>query len=300
MASAHIEHHVTRIYGLADPRDGCVRYVGKTKGALRTRRNAHVSDVKRGRTFIPRHRWLKSLLDAGITPEIIEIDIVSTDGWQEAEQFWIAYLRSLGCDLLNATAGGDGIHDHRHSEETKRRQREAALRRYSDPEEHAKTGEAVRRGQSSESYQEFIRTKQHFKSPEHLRKFLENSAAKSRDPAERQKRAERMRTRTVSEETKRKISAARTGKKATPEQRAKMSASRMGRRHSPGTRAKIKAAHIARKETTSREIKARWQDPQYREKVTAGASERTKAFWADPVNRERRIQQMRVKRVKSD
>lgn len=51
--------------------------------------------------------WIRSLLAVGVEPEIFLIE--QTDNWREAERFWIAYLRWLGCDLTNISAGGEGV-----------------------------------------------------------------------------------------------------------------------------------------------------------------------------------------------
>src|SRR3972149_7277162 len=134
----------TVIYGLVDPRDGALRYVGKTKGRLRTRHLAHLCDVKRGLVFIPRHKWISGLLKIGVEPEIIEIEVVDDALWREAEQFWIAYFKFLGCILLNATDGGDGLSGYCHKAATRERQRVSALRRYASEIERQRTGAAVK------------------------------------------------------------------------------------------------------------------------------------------------------------
>jgi hypothetical protein len=39
----------------------------------------------------------------------------------EAEHFWIAYFRAMGCPLTNGTDGGPGAQGYRHTPDSKRR-----------------------------------------------------------------------------------------------------------------------------------------------------------------------------------
>ena len=95
----------TRIYALIDPRDQSVRYVGKTRQSLKGRLNGHVHDYHRKNN--PCANWLKKLIRMGMSPIISLLEEVPTEIWQEAEQFWIAYFRSIGARLTNSTSGGD-------------------------------------------------------------------------------------------------------------------------------------------------------------------------------------------------
>lgn len=96
------------IYGLFDPRP-CgpphIRYVGFTQFGLR-RVVEHLSESKKKKTS-HRHRWIGSLVAAGIKPAVIELESVTLENWQERERFWISRLRHLR--LVNATDGGDGL-----------------------------------------------------------------------------------------------------------------------------------------------------------------------------------------------
>lgn len=108
------------IYGLTDPRDkNHVRYVGKTKN-LPGRLAGHLKDAKRG---IVNHKckWIRKLLEDGVTPCISILDVASLDTWVDSEMRWISILRSEGHKLTNATDGGEGMCGHVPSEETRRR-----------------------------------------------------------------------------------------------------------------------------------------------------------------------------------
>lgn len=97
-----MEHGDFIIYALLDPRDRQVRYVGMTKNP-KERLSRHVREARR-KGGTKRLSWVRSLVAAGCTPEMVELE--RTGDWHEAEQFWIAYLRSVGADLVNGNEGG--------------------------------------------------------------------------------------------------------------------------------------------------------------------------------------------------
>jgi GIY-YIG catalytic domain len=94
------------IYGLFDPRNGHLRYVGKSID-VRERVNRHIRKAKAG---CPRHlrRWIASLLVVGLAPEVFIFEQADADHASDLERYWIAAMRFLGCDLVNLTSGGDG------------------------------------------------------------------------------------------------------------------------------------------------------------------------------------------------
>ena len=96
------------VYGLIDPRDGQLRYVGKsTSGLARPRQHVQPAFLKRDR----RHKgnWVRSLVALGMRPEVEVLEVhESAETLAEAECFYIAYFRSLGCRLTNLTDGGEG------------------------------------------------------------------------------------------------------------------------------------------------------------------------------------------------
>lgn len=101
-----IENGVT-IYALTDPRDGRVRYVGKTWHPRR-RRNRHCS-IRVNRTDnLPVSRWANKLNAMGLAPLWTVLEVVPGDCWVEAERRWIAHYRLLIDDLLNLCDGGEG------------------------------------------------------------------------------------------------------------------------------------------------------------------------------------------------
>jgi len=97
-----------RIYGLVDPRNDQLRYVGKTKHQLSRRLTQHMADARGQYKNYHSSNWMRSLLVKGLEPEIFLIESVARAEWEEAEQFWIAYFRYIGANLTNLTAGGEG------------------------------------------------------------------------------------------------------------------------------------------------------------------------------------------------
>lgn len=96
------------IYGLIDPRDGQLRYVGKTCSSAAKRLSEHLGHARRGRQ---RHvyNWLRQLLAASLKPEVEVLETCeSAKVLSEVEQFYIAYFRMVGCRLTNLTDGGEG------------------------------------------------------------------------------------------------------------------------------------------------------------------------------------------------
>ena len=86
------------IYGLIDPRNGELRYVGATTVSLRHRLYGHV-DFPKTKSQTPLAKWLREL--DGESPEIFEIEAVDDSWGPEAERFYIQYFRYIGCRLTN-------------------------------------------------------------------------------------------------------------------------------------------------------------------------------------------------------
>ena len=92
-----------KIYTLAHPITGEIRYVGKTKYSLNDRLCKHMI------TYEKNHRanWIRSIEKLGLKPIIELLEEVSEDNWIEAEQYWITQFKAWGFRLLNATEGGE-------------------------------------------------------------------------------------------------------------------------------------------------------------------------------------------------
>lgn len=96
------------IYGLSDPRDGRIRYVGKTNNIQR-RLESHIYDMPGAN---PRkERWIQSLINKAMKPEIVILEECQEGEWQEREIYWIAEYKSIYSDITNLTSGGDSSWD---------------------------------------------------------------------------------------------------------------------------------------------------------------------------------------------
>lgn len=93
----------TFIYGLIDPRDNQIKYVGKSNNPS-ARLGGHVSCRASGE----KGRWIAELGAMGLLPIITVLEETTEAQWSEREQHWIAAMRASGCALLNVQAGGGG------------------------------------------------------------------------------------------------------------------------------------------------------------------------------------------------
>jgi hypothetical protein len=89
------------IYGLADPRDHIIRYVGKTQNELDYRLWQHEFSPSNGSVC----SWLRGLRKAGLSAEVVVLEICLKYRWKKREEHWIAAL-SAGAKLFNRTPGG--------------------------------------------------------------------------------------------------------------------------------------------------------------------------------------------------
>jgi hypothetical protein len=97
------------IYTLSDPRDGRVRYVGRTVNPLSRRLREHINTAKRGKLKDKqKEAWILELLAARLKPEIAAVEAVTIDDFKLAEKRWVSHYRASHSDLLNIKCGGDG------------------------------------------------------------------------------------------------------------------------------------------------------------------------------------------------
>ena len=200
---------ITTIYGMSDPRDGQLRYVGKTVETIDKRLARHMNDAHRLKNR--KDRWLSRLAAKDLRPDIFIIEVVPHGEWVDAERFWIAYYKMIGADLMNHTSGGEGEPGFSMSEDAKARIA------------------AGNRGKP--------------KSPEHVAKILAGPGIfkKGQVPHNAGK--------TASEETRRRISDVQKGKPKgpqSPEHRANHLAAMKTRHNPPTWSAARRAAHELR------------------------------------------------------
>lgn len=112
------------IYGLWDPRNYSLRYVGKTDD-LELRLRQHINFAANGQKS-HKSNWIRQLLAEGLTPSIEALEEVSRDDWQRIEKIWIAECLENGLKLTNMTQGGDGFTGE-HSETSKQKTSRALM-----------------------------------------------------------------------------------------------------------------------------------------------------------------------------
>jgi hypothetical protein len=101
------------VYGLFDPITNKLRYVGYTSKSLDERLSGHLRQKRRNH----RTNWLKSLK---AKPIIKQLDY--SDDYNEIikkEIFWIRFFKKKGCNLVNATDGGEGLQGYKFTNEQK-------------------------------------------------------------------------------------------------------------------------------------------------------------------------------------
>lgn len=96
----------TFIYGLIDPRNKELRYIGKSD-TPQFRLAKHIREAKRS-THLHRLAWIKGILDDGLIPELILLMQVPTDAWSTIERLLINSLGDSNYNLTNMADGGLG------------------------------------------------------------------------------------------------------------------------------------------------------------------------------------------------
>jgi hypothetical protein len=89
------------IYGLVDPRNNQIRYVGKTKQSLSKRLSQHLWIGNKSNPY--KFNWINQLKIENIKPIIIELEKCDENNWVEREKYYINELTNL----TNITQGGE-------------------------------------------------------------------------------------------------------------------------------------------------------------------------------------------------
>jgi hypothetical protein len=111
----------TAIYALCEYPSWRPRYVGKTIQFLHERHKAHIRRAKAGQK-LPVHYWIRKQIANGKRLAIQLLEYVPPGGdWAAREAEWINKLRCDGADLLNLTAGGEGLAGHKFTDEHRAR-----------------------------------------------------------------------------------------------------------------------------------------------------------------------------------
>ena len=93
------------IYGLTDPSDGSVRYIGKSNDRIR-RFKDHLFNAFKGNA--PVYAWIRKLRKLGLQPGLVVLKELKPDeDWKSEERRLISEYRSRGEELLNVSSGGN-------------------------------------------------------------------------------------------------------------------------------------------------------------------------------------------------
>jgi hypothetical protein len=92
-----------KIYTLAHPVTGEIRYIGKTHFGLNERLAKHLITYERNH----RANWIRNIVNQGMKPIIELLEVIDNENWISAEIYWIEQFRNWGFRLLNATEGGE-------------------------------------------------------------------------------------------------------------------------------------------------------------------------------------------------
>lgn len=224
------------VYGLVDPMTHQLRYIGKSERGL-ARPAQHSMPSKLGKDKTHKGNWVRSLVAQGLRPEVVVVqELPSKDILRDAETFWIAYFKSMGCPLTNHCRGGTGF-TGKHTEESKKKMSVASKGRRHSEESKQKMSAALRGHKVSDETKVKISVA-----------LLGRPGHKHTDEA-RAKISTSHQGLKASPEARAKMSTsakARPGHKQTDETRTKISMSRRGLRVSPEARAKMSASAKAR------------------------------------------------------
>jgi group I intron endonuclease len=119
------------IYTLSDPRDGLVKYIGKTFRPKR-RMYEHLTNLESNTKKVS---WIKSLKQIDLLPVFEILEETDIDNCDSLEIYWISQFKNWGFELKNHTNGGGGSYGvipwnkgrkgiFKHSEKSKRKMSE--------------------------------------------------------------------------------------------------------------------------------------------------------------------------------
>jgi len=227
-----IMEKVVHVYVLCDPRTPeKIRYIGKTTRKLSNRLKEHMTEAFDVSKTTRKLNWIRSIVAAGMSPQInLVVDVIISE-WEETERRFISEYKKAGHDLTNSTEGGDGMGIP--TEETRMKISAALKGRTLSPEHCAKLL-AYHKGR---------------KMP--LQACINMSVAKKNQTAEtRAKISAALTGKKHSLETRAKLSAALSGRKQSPEVIAHRALANTGKKRTPETCAKISATNKGRKPST--------------------------------------------------
>ena len=115
------------IYGLKDPRDSKIKYIGKTVDI--DRRIKEHNQIHRNKKS-KKNSWITHLIRNGMQPIMEVLEECEESRWIEREKYWIRYYKELGFDLKNMTLGGESNDGYVFTQEDRLKQSESQKLRH--------------------------------------------------------------------------------------------------------------------------------------------------------------------------
>ncbi len=250
-------NETTFIYGLFDPRNCQLRYIGKANN-LPKRLKQHIHFARHGAKSY-KNTWIRSLLFEGLEPSIEALEEVSIDKWEGIEKEWLAECKKFGLRLTNTTEGGLGGRGGKGEPLTVEHKRKIGIA--NSGKKPTEAAIAKRR----ETMKDWKPTEQHrYKISDGLKLAYSEGRKVSRkgefhSEETKKKISESSKGHIVSEETRRKISESNLGKKRSEEVLRAMSERQKGKPRSEETKRKISVSNLGKKvsEETRQKLRAR-------------------------------------------
>lgn len=107
------------IYGLADPRDGMLRYVGWSSNGVERAKARHSAHCRNWEKVLETNGLKKQIVILQEFPGLTDNEANETMG--RLETGWISYFKKLGFKLTNVTSGGEGTVGRKLSEASRRK-----------------------------------------------------------------------------------------------------------------------------------------------------------------------------------
>lgn len=314
------------IYGLYDPRNNELRYIGKSKNP-KQRFFEHINTIKNGEVS-SKADWIRELIDKGYIPLLKTLEKTDEFGWEEAEKRWIAESRIKGLNLLNVADGGNNPPDWLGRKQSvyhikKRVEARQAKGNYVHNAETRKKISEHRKGKAAGSNNGFY-GKQH--SEEAKKRIYKNHKemfsgennpffGKHHSNETKEKISKSRKGKFPSEEAKKKMSEARKGQKVTLETRKKLSLANSGKHISEATKEKLRQANLGKhhseetrkkisllskgrhhSEETRQKMKISNKGRKFSEEQNKQNSQRTKSLWQNPEYRTKMAEAQKKRR----
>lgn len=127
-----------KIYGLYDPRNSKIRYIGRTRTSLKRRLGQHLSKARNFYNNSHKENWLRFLLKNGIKPGIVLLTTIEAT-WEDSHNFEKDLIEKhwKKHKLVNGVDAGPGILLKNISEENEK-ERIKKIKKHFNREENKK------------------------------------------------------------------------------------------------------------------------------------------------------------------